>query len=440
MSFKVATQNIKDQIKSLLNDNNIDEETVDKILSSVTTILRKELAQFRPKSSPKDPDRPKKPLSAFFLYCMDMRKNMNKEEKSSFKDTAQKFSEGWASLSPKSKSKYEKKSEKAKEKYKEEMKNYVAPSDDEIAEKDWKTKVKMYKGDPNEPKRPANLFQLYMKECEKGERAKAIEYWKSHVHKEDHPEHKKLVAKREKLMEEYIEQVRNWQPLKGEEREKIEEELARKKASKKTRSKKSNEESKDGFVLVKEELTELKANEHKAEILVEEKWKDIEFEQTEEDLFFKYPFEDGIVRFNLGTYDEKTFTYEADIYDFNGGEDEEFDHFCTKTMHIRIFKTETKSKNKTSKSKKSKTDTEQESPTRKRRFVIVKNFKDINTEGDFAIQYAKPESKWDSTSFKWEKELIPYEEELNIKKTKTVPRAGVIFKKDKRICRFVKIN
>jgi len=81
----------------------------------------------------KDPDAPKRPLSAFILYCQDSRdkiKEANPEMKPS--DVTRELGTTWKQLSDKTKSKYQKKADKLKEEYLEAMKDYVRPSDEEL--------------------------------------------------------------------------------------------------------------------------------------------------------------------------------------------------------------------------------------------------------------------------------------------------------------------
>uniref|UniRef100_A0A3B5L9B8 High mobility group box 1b n=1 Tax=Xiphophorus couchianus TaxID=32473 RepID=A0A3B5L9B8_9TELE len=66
----------------------------------------------------KDPNAPKRPPSAFFLFCADFRPKVKGESPGlSIGDTAKKLGEMWNSLSGEEKQPYEKKAAKLKEKY-----------------------------------------------------------------------------------------------------------------------------------------------------------------------------------------------------------------------------------------------------------------------------------------------------------------------------------
>uniref|UniRef100_A0AAQ5ZA28 High mobility group protein B2 n=1 Tax=Amphiprion ocellaris TaxID=80972 RepID=A0AAQ5ZA28_AMPOC len=66
----------------------------------------------------KDPNAPKRPPSAFFLFCADFRPKVKVENPGlSIGDTAKKLGEMWNSSSAESKQPYEKKAAKLKEKY-----------------------------------------------------------------------------------------------------------------------------------------------------------------------------------------------------------------------------------------------------------------------------------------------------------------------------------
>ncbi|XP_005736101.1 high mobility group protein B1-like [Pundamilia nyererei] len=66
----------------------------------------------------KDPNAPKRPPSAFFLFCADFRPKIKSENPGlSIGDTAKKLGEMWNSSSAEEKQPYEKKAAKLKEKY-----------------------------------------------------------------------------------------------------------------------------------------------------------------------------------------------------------------------------------------------------------------------------------------------------------------------------------
>merc|ERR1719153_1886805 len=66
----------------------------------------------------KDPNAPKRPPSAFFLFCADFRAKIKSEFPGlSIGDTAKKLGAMWNNLTPDAKQPYEKKASKLKEKY-----------------------------------------------------------------------------------------------------------------------------------------------------------------------------------------------------------------------------------------------------------------------------------------------------------------------------------
>lgn len=66
----------------------------------------------------KDPNAPKRPPSAFFLFCADFRSKVKGENPGlTIGDTAKKLGEMWNSSSAENKQPYEKKAAKLKEKY-----------------------------------------------------------------------------------------------------------------------------------------------------------------------------------------------------------------------------------------------------------------------------------------------------------------------------------
>jgi len=111
----------------------------------------------------KDPSKPKRNMSAFFLYSTATRKTVKEENPNlSFGDLAKFISKNFKALDDKEKKKWEKKAEKDKERYLEEMKSYVPPSEsEEDSDDNGKKKKKKAKKDPNKPKRNMSAFFLY---------------------------------------------------------------------------------------------------------------------------------------------------------------------------------------------------------------------------------------------------------------------------------------
>merc|ERR1712157_528643 len=75
---------------------------------------------------PKDPNAPKRPHSAFLLYCSDHRPVVKEQcPGARIGDIAKKLAAGWAKLDPQVKSHYEEASNQQKQRYKEEKEAYV---------------------------------------------------------------------------------------------------------------------------------------------------------------------------------------------------------------------------------------------------------------------------------------------------------------------------
>merc|ERR1712025_1541784 len=107
-----------------------------------------------------DPNRPKKPLSSYFLFTADKRDEMKaKYPDLKVHEIAKKLGEMWKNMEDKSK--YEKQAEEAKSAYQEAMRNYQ-PSGG--TGKSPKTAQKRPQKDPNAPKRPQSSYFLWMNE------------------------------------------------------------------------------------------------------------------------------------------------------------------------------------------------------------------------------------------------------------------------------------
>mmetsp|Transcript_32819 Transcript_32819/g.47512 ORF Transcript_32819/g.47512 Transcript_32819/m.47512 type:complete len:204 (-) Transcript_32819:310-921(-) len=113
------------------------------------------------KKKKKDPNAPKRPQSAFFLFSNAMRSVVKEESpNATFGEVAKLLSEKFKALTASEKSKWEKKAQKDKDRYHREMEHYVPPSDDE--EEIGRKKKK--KKDPNAPKRNMSAFFIYSNE------------------------------------------------------------------------------------------------------------------------------------------------------------------------------------------------------------------------------------------------------------------------------------
>ncbi|XP_048223478.1 high mobility group protein B2-like [Perognathus longimembris pacificus] len=88
------------------------------------------------KGKKKDPNAPKRPPSAFFLFCSEHRPKIKGEHPGlSTGDTAKKLGEMWSEQSAKDKQPYEQKAAKLKEKYEKDSAAYCAKDKSEAGKK-----------------------------------------------------------------------------------------------------------------------------------------------------------------------------------------------------------------------------------------------------------------------------------------------------------------
>lgn len=104
----------------------------------------------------KDPNKPKRGLSAFMFFSTSRRPQLKKQNPNlAFGAVAKKIGEEWAKMSSSAKAKYEAMSTKDKARYKKEMETYVpAPASS-------KKKKKRKKKDPDAPKRPKSSYMCF---------------------------------------------------------------------------------------------------------------------------------------------------------------------------------------------------------------------------------------------------------------------------------------
>lgn len=132
--------------------------------TKLATVIKKGVPKTEREKKLKDPNAPKRPLSAFILFSMDQRNSIklnNPEAKN--KDVSSLLGVAWKTLSDKKKEKYVKQAQRLKEEYEEAKKNYARPEDEELAKLpiNWRRGSKLK--DPNAPKQPKNAFQFYCK-------------------------------------------------------------------------------------------------------------------------------------------------------------------------------------------------------------------------------------------------------------------------------------
>jgi len=118
------------------------------------------------KKKNKDPNRPKRNMSAFFLYSNANRQRVKEENpEAKFGDIAKLLSTEFKAVSPYEKTKWDQLAAEDKERYQREMEDYEPPSEsdsdsDSDAPRRTKKKKKKKK-DPNAPKRNQSSFFLY---------------------------------------------------------------------------------------------------------------------------------------------------------------------------------------------------------------------------------------------------------------------------------------
>lgn len=105
----------------------------------------------------KDPKKPKRNMSAFFLYSNANRSRVKEENPNiAFGEVAKMLSKEFKNISAEERAKYDKLALEDKERYKREMEDYEPPSDDDEA-----PAKKKKKKDPNAPKRNMSAYFIY---------------------------------------------------------------------------------------------------------------------------------------------------------------------------------------------------------------------------------------------------------------------------------------
>ena len=103
----------------------------------------------------KDPNAPKRGMSAFMFYSVDRRPQLKTQNPDwGFGEFGKAIGAEWGQMNEKQKAKYTKKAEKDKMRFDREMENYDPPSEEEEDTKKGKRKKK----DPNAPKRACSAF------------------------------------------------------------------------------------------------------------------------------------------------------------------------------------------------------------------------------------------------------------------------------------------
>ncbi|GKY93178.1 hypothetical protein MPSEU_000285700 [Mayamaea pseudoterrestris] len=137
------------------DDDLDDEEDEDSVDDVVATKKKRGTKKW------KDPNKPKRAMSAFFLYSQAFRAQTKEENpEASFGDIARLLATNFKALPEKEQRKWEKKAEQDKVRYQEEMKDYV-PVDDPSGGGGGARKGKKAKKDPLAPKRNMSAYFLY---------------------------------------------------------------------------------------------------------------------------------------------------------------------------------------------------------------------------------------------------------------------------------------
>ena len=139
------------------------KENQSAFVKMITDFMSKEIKDIKKKSKknskPKDENKPKAPLTAYFHFLGDNRagiKSANPEL--SVGQISQIASQRWKALSEDERAVYDERARNDKIRYETEMSNYVPPSDSEIESSKTKTKTKK---DKNAPKGAKSAYMLY---------------------------------------------------------------------------------------------------------------------------------------------------------------------------------------------------------------------------------------------------------------------------------------
>jgi len=144
-----------------------DEEDIDSIASEEEEVVVKPKKRRRKKKN-KDPNRPKRNMSAFFLYSNANRERIKEENpEAKFGDIAKLLSVEFKAVTTSERARWDQLAAEDKERYQAQMENYDPPTESEDSDSDSdaprgkKKKPKKKKKDPNAPKRNQSSFFLY---------------------------------------------------------------------------------------------------------------------------------------------------------------------------------------------------------------------------------------------------------------------------------------
>jgi len=114
------------------------------------------LQAYKPQKKKKDPNAPKQPLSAYFLFSQEERLKVKAEHPNySICEIAKELGRRWADMNPEVKQHYQQKAEEGRQKYDQEMAAY---------RQDNRFEDPKPKRDPNMPKQPLSTYFLFSQE------------------------------------------------------------------------------------------------------------------------------------------------------------------------------------------------------------------------------------------------------------------------------------
>jgi high mobility group protein B3 len=136
-----------------LTDNKASQKLInawEKDESKLNKFLKQQEKKQQSKKA-KDPNRPKRPLSAYMVYCNRNREKVKEENPGiEVKTTMVKLGAGWRSLSDKQRTPYIKKAAELKAIYEKEMENYIPPDGKKV--------------DKDKPKKPWSNYIFFCQE------------------------------------------------------------------------------------------------------------------------------------------------------------------------------------------------------------------------------------------------------------------------------------
>ena len=228
--FKKNKKVLDGVLQLLKEDEEIETSIKELVLSNIPQpVLKVAKVRKNKNTKPKDSNAPKKPKSAYLIYCQENRKGLKEMFPDILpKEILSKLGASWKEIKDEPESRaYVKKANEEKAKYEKEMSEYT-PSEQynkELSEynekpENMKTKIKKNKKvDPLKPKKPQTIFFKFSKEMRNKVKEEnpdmksedvAVELgrlWKNEVSQEEKDEYKEIfkteMIEYKKLIEEY---------------------------------------------------------------------------------------------------------------------------------------------------------------------------------------------------------------------------------------------